>query len=214
MNHFALLDLFQIDDIQFSFGYSFLLIRIAQNGIYLLILLIVLGIVRVPIADSAPLHWHVSIQDFSVTHAAVYAATEKKIRAKQIPNLGAICTIEKPEGGILSPKRIYLKITRQEHTIYICAAPFGSSYFMSLWLLESSSLLRIILKHIPLIGFLADNSRKRITFYRADTMIMFKCVVHAAFNEAVNEVTEGKISAELKAASQAPVLSNPFDRNR
>ena len=45
--------------------------------------------------------------------------------------------VEWPEGGLLSAKRLYLRVIRKEHVFDICGAPFGNGFFFSWWLGES-----------------------------------------------------------------------------
>ena len=42
------------------------------------------------------------------------------------------------QGGIFSPKRKYLRVTRDKHILDICASPFSNGIFVSYWLGISS----------------------------------------------------------------------------
>ena len=60
----------------------------------------------------------------------VYDTVEKAVKERQIP--GLLTTRELwNEGGALSAKREYLRLTRERLLFEICAAPFGSDFFVS-----------------------------------------------------------------------------------
>jgi hypothetical protein len=59
-----------------------------------------------------------------------YAAVENAFRKIKVPGL-KIDREEIAEGSFLSDKRIYLRLMRERLAFYICAAPFGTRYFIS-----------------------------------------------------------------------------------
>ena len=70
------------------------------------------------------------LEDFSVSSEEFYDAIEAELAAKQMPDL----TITRElfaEGGLLSLKRVYLRMRRERYIFDICASPFGTSYFFS-----------------------------------------------------------------------------------
>ena len=70
------------------------------------------------------------LEDFSVSTEEFYDAIEAELAAKQMPDL-AITRELFAEGGLLSLKRVYLRMRRERYIFDICAAPFGTSYFFS-----------------------------------------------------------------------------------
>jgi len=59
-----------------------------------------------------------------------YDRIEKAIAAHKIPGL-EISKVGYAEGGLLSDKRIYLRMIRERLAFDACAAPFGTDYFFS-----------------------------------------------------------------------------------
>jgi hypothetical protein len=55
---------------------------------------------------------------------------EKDLTEQKVPGL-EISRVEFSEGGALSDKRQYLRMTRERLVFDICAAPFGTNYFFS-----------------------------------------------------------------------------------
>ena len=76
------------------------------------------------------LHWHHLIENFNTSPKEFYTLLEKAIQKRQIPNL-EISRVEWSEGGLLSAKREYLRLSRERLIGYICAAPFGTGFFFS-----------------------------------------------------------------------------------
>ncbi len=75
-------------------------------------------------------HWYALVPDFTTSSKEFYAAVEQELVDRQVPGL-EIHHVDFAEGGVLSQKREYLRMTRERLVFDICAAPFGTSYFFS-----------------------------------------------------------------------------------
>ena len=75
-------------------------------------------------------HWIVPVAGFNYPPSEFYAAVEKELAALKVPSM-EVSRVEFAEGGILSDKRIYLRMIRERLAFDICAAPFGTTYFFS-----------------------------------------------------------------------------------
>ena len=75
-------------------------------------------------------HWIAFADGFSLPPHEFYAALEKQLQVRQIPGL-ELSRVEWSEGGLLSNKRLYLRLLRERLAFDACAAPFGTSYFFS-----------------------------------------------------------------------------------
>src|ERR1051325_248744 len=75
-------------------------------------------------------HWYSLVPGFTSSTNEFYQAVEKELETRKVPDL-EISRVEFAEGGVLSGKREYLRMTRERLVFDICAAPFGTSYFFS-----------------------------------------------------------------------------------
>jgi hypothetical protein len=75
-------------------------------------------------------HWYTAVPKFTAASQDFYAAVENELKEQQVPGL-LISRVEFAEGGLLSDKRTYLRMTRERLVFDICAAPFGTNYFYS-----------------------------------------------------------------------------------
>jgi hypothetical protein len=75
-------------------------------------------------------HWYTPVPNFNASTKDFYAAVENELKEQQVPGL-EIAHVEFSEGGALSSKREYLRMTRERFVFDVCAAPFGSNYFYS-----------------------------------------------------------------------------------
>lgn len=75
-------------------------------------------------------HWYALVPSFQTSAQEFYAEIEKELQARQVPGL-ELSRVEFAEGGLLSDKRVYLRMIRERLTFDVCAAPFGTSYFFS-----------------------------------------------------------------------------------
>lgn len=75
-------------------------------------------------------YWLAPVEGFNSPPSEFYAAIEKEMAALKVPSM-EISRVEFAEGGLLSDKRIYLRMIRERLAFDICAAPFGTNYFFS-----------------------------------------------------------------------------------
>jgi hypothetical protein len=100
-------------------------------------------------------YWIVSANGFSLSPLEFYEAAERELAALKIPGL-EISRQEYAEGGLLSAKRIYLRVMRERLVFLVCAAPFGTRYFFSCRTIHLPATLK--LWHALVVGlFIAVN---------------------------------------------------------
>ena len=87
-------------------------------------------------------HWYALIPGFNTSGKDFYTAIEAELKAREIPGLD-IFHVDFAEGGALSQKREYLRMTRERLVFDICAAPFGTAYFFSCRFAEIPAVIRL-----------------------------------------------------------------------
>jgi len=87
-------------------------------------------------------HWVAFHDNFSFSPQEFYEAITKELEARKVPGL-EISHEEFAEGGLLSDKRIYLRLFRERLALYTCAAPFGAGYFFSCRTVYVPALVRL-----------------------------------------------------------------------
>jgi hypothetical protein len=80
-------------------------------------------------------HWCRLIESFQTSSLAFYESVEAAVQARAVPEIQRT-RIEHKEGGLASANREYLRIHRGKHVFDICAAPFGTGFFVSWWFTE------------------------------------------------------------------------------
>lgn len=96
-------------------------------------------------------HWYALVPGFSVSGKEFYAAIEQELKDRQVPGL-EIFHVDFAEGGALSQKRGYLRMTRERLVFDICAAPFGTAYFFSCRFAEIPAVIRLWQLLVVLVG--------------------------------------------------------------
>jgi len=86
--------------------------------------------------------WILFADTFSFPPQDFYAAIEKEMADRKIPSM-EISREDFSEGGLLSDKRIYLRLFRERLALYTCAAPFGTGYFFSFRAVYVPALVRL-----------------------------------------------------------------------
>jgi hypothetical protein len=87
-------------------------------------------------------HWIAFHDNFSFPPQEFFDTVEKELEARKIPGL-EITREDFAEGGLLSDRRIYLRLFRERLALYTCAAPFGSGYFFSCRTVYVPALVRL-----------------------------------------------------------------------
>ncbi|MBI5769810.1 MAG: hypothetical protein HZA93_18685 [Verrucomicrobia bacterium] len=76
-------------------------------------------------------HWFVVLDGFRHSTSDFYGDVEKELAERKVPGL-TMSRVDFAEGGLLSDKRVYLRMLRERLVFDVCAAPFGRAYFFSL----------------------------------------------------------------------------------
>jgi len=87
-------------------------------------------------------HWYSLVPSFNTSSKEFYEAIEKELKDRQVPGLDMSC-VDFAEGGLLSQKREYLRMTRERLVFDICAAPFGTAYFFSCRFAEIPAVIQL-----------------------------------------------------------------------
>ncbi len=96
-------------------------------------------------------HWYALIPGFNTSTKEFYEAVEKELKEREVPGL-ELFKVDFAEGGLLSAKREYLRMTRERLVFDICAAPFGKAYFFSCRFAEIPAVVQLWQLLIVLIG--------------------------------------------------------------
>jgi hypothetical protein len=157
--------------------------------------LIILGIIAYAIYVGTLLkktilsHWHHRYDEPPFSSNEFYTRIKELLQTKGIRYV-SYSNVVYSEGGLLSANREYLRIKYKEFVFDICAAPFGTGYFVSWWLGEMGDPIRDLLINLPIFGKLFKKRQK--TFFEHDTAIMFKETVGECVKEAIEQLTNTK----------------------
>src|SRR5450755_3735292 len=79
--------------------------------------------------------WCQLIENFQASSQDFYVAFARAAEARAMPQ-SLSTRVEHKEGGLASANREYLRLQRGKYAFDICAAPFGTGYFVSWWFTE------------------------------------------------------------------------------
>jgi len=86
-------------------------------------------------------HWISFADGLVLPPQEFYEAVEKAMADQKIPAM-EVSRVEYAEGGLLSDKRLYLRMLRERLAFDMCAAPFGNNFFFSCRTIHSPPVLR------------------------------------------------------------------------
>jgi hypothetical protein len=142
----------------------------------------------IPVPTS---HWLHDFPGLKFSAMEFYSEVESTIKAREISGV-RVSRINLSQTGLFSIKREYLRVANGEMTFDICAAPFGTGFFISWWYGERVGPLKSFLYRIPIIGLFFLRASQLKTYYQWDTEAMFREAVRSCLNEAIQNVTSAK----------------------
>ena len=178
----------------------------------LLFILIVIVLMR-PKKPVIVAHWHNLIQGLQFSAEDYYTALDALIDKRKVPEVKVEVT-HYHEGGIASAKRMYLRVARRDHVFDVCAAPFGTDFFVSWWLAEEMGTLAKIVNGMPFIGPPLIRVFSPETFYRIDTALMFQDEVHQSVLDVLDERIKGQGLRSMTESERKPIMRELFKQRR
>lgn len=104
----------------------------------------------------------------------------------------------------LSDFREYERISYGTYTFDICAAPFGTGYFVSWWFGERVGWFRKILFALPFIGIYFRLQYQHKTYYIIDKEETFQRAVHQAVMDTIDQMVTDKGLRALTELERQP----------
>jgi len=155
-------------------------------------------------ATETTVHSHQSqhFEDLQISSIEFYTLLKKMIEDYQYPDV--TCTpITLSESGIFSSRREYLRISKQRYHFYVCAAPFGKSFFISWWLKEDAHTAANVARKVGWLGRAVASRMESKTFYEIDTETMFTSSINAIIKLAVE-----KVKVDKGYRKDVPIITN------
>jgi hypothetical protein len=102
-------------------------------------------------------NWSTLIENLEASPLGFFESVEAGIKKRCIPQTET-SRVDHYESGMLSAKREYMRITRDKLIFDICAAPYGTGFFVSWWLgtptVEPLAVIAIIVAYFILMAIL------------------------------------------------------------
>lgn len=109
-----------------------------------------------PASNELTSHWHHSVEGLSTSSLDFFTSIEDALKTKEAPVRTE--RIQLGEGGVLSARRVYLRVAYERFVFDIGAAPFGKDFFFSWWLGRRSTGLGalgcLVLVGLPIVFML------------------------------------------------------------
>lgn len=85
--------------------------------------------------DNVVSHWATLVDDFDTSGQDFFRDIEARVADRKVPNV-TVSRVEFKESGLLSDKRVYLRLQRDDLIFDVGAAPYGTGFFFSWWLVR------------------------------------------------------------------------------
>jgi hypothetical protein len=137
-------------------------------------------------------HWSHYIPDLQFSSKEFYQSVEELLTKREIPDAKYFQVEMSERGSIMDRHRLYLRVKNTPYSFDICAAPYGTGFFVSWWFGEDIGCLMRILFYIPLLGSYLKKRMYTKTYYIMDTEDMFMTAIHYAVTQCLDAVTTQK----------------------
>jgi hypothetical protein len=156
-------------------------------------------------------HWNTLLAGFNYSSQEFFELVEAELYKHEVDDISTGYT-NLATGGIGSDRRMYLEVEWNNLHYYICAAPFGDSFFVSAWLQNTHSAFEVLIYKIPLIGGRIHRLLFPETIYKIDTASMFMTFAHSSLMKVITEVTKDTGVRALTEEEKKPILHDVFKR--
>ncbi|MEO7214969.1 hypothetical protein [Mucilaginibacter sp.] len=126
-------------------------------------------------------HAYRHFADLQLSSDECYSKLEKIISSYDYPDIKVERRAVFESRNVLQDKREYLVIRRKQLWFYVCAAPYGRSYFVSWWFWHKRNWLLDWIYRSPIMSYLFEDTEA--TMYAQDTRIMFERSIDALIGE-------------------------------
>ncbi|MCB9044691.1 MAG: hypothetical protein H6550_01000 [Chitinophagales bacterium] len=125
-----------------------------------------------------------------------YKSVQELVNSKEMPDV-SISKIKFDQTTIYDVDRVYLRIRRDDSMFLVCAAPFGTGFFISWWYGQPVDWFKEMWLVIPILGWVLRNTIYTQTFYKLDVDGMFSETVKQCVKEAIENMTSAKGTRNL-----------------
>jgi hypothetical protein len=132
-------------------------------------------------------HWQHMFDGLQFSAEEFYAAVQEAITKRQIPDV-KFSRVTYSQSGIFGNSREYLHIVKGEYEYDVCAAPYGTGFFVSLWYAERPSVSKKLMAKSPALKAMTDTK----SYYQIDTDGMANSAIRSAFTSAIDVITSTK----------------------
>ncbi len=144
-------------------------------------------------------HWETSIRGGALTPRVLLDRIETALREQEIDRIH-FSYIVRPERGLFSARRLYLRIRFDRLFFDVSAFVNGDGLTVSYWLHREWPGLEELFGEIPVIGFLIERAAGRATYYHVDRITALQRLVHESI---------GRIVADAALDKPGDVLPGP-----
>jgi hypothetical protein len=178
----------------------------------LLIILLILGFIfkwifgKDPYPERIISNWDTYFPDLPFSTMDCYASVQEIMKKREIPGIGYFTVDLKEHAGFFGNKRVYLRVMNGPTNFDICAAPYGTGFFVSWWFGEQKlGCLTRILLYVPIVGAYIKAKLEFKSYYILDTQSMFQHATHTAVLESIDTITSEKGLRVLTELERQPV---------
>lgn len=173
--------------------------------IFILILIITIGLFGYALINRTVENhqrWQHSF-DFEFSAEEFYQSVQEAITKRQIPDV-KFSRVKYSQSGMFGNSREYLHIVKDEFVYDICAAPYGTGFFVSMWYVEKPSVTKKLGRKVPALQALVDTK----SYYQIDTEAMAKAAIHTGFDAAIDELVNAKGARALGAGERSSAFKH------
>jgi len=158
-------------------------------------------------------HWSYYVEGQQFSSEQFYKEVGEEIGLRS-PDATKVSTVELFQSHAFGDRRTYLRVRRKDLTFDVCAAPYGTGFFFSWWLIREENFLLRLIRMIPFVGPWLIRLLWPITYFVIDNMLMFQEVVRTGVNQSINTFLTGAKLQPLTVEQARPTFTEILNQKR
>jgi hypothetical protein len=167
--------------------------------------------IKIPLTfEIVNAHWHQTFDGIQLSAEEFYKTVSDAIALRELPGVSVKSTSHPNASlysGIFKPNQKCLHIKMNTQLFILCAAPYGTAYYVSWWQGEPVSFLKDFFTRLPFIGRAIAALTSYRSFHDIEVTEVFLDIVQKCILDTLDDMLEEKGTKPISGTSrQIPIL--------
>lgn len=148
--------------------------------------------------------WDARIRGANCTPLLFFELVTTAIEQQQLSDIDIVYSVRR-EGGLFSPRRVYLRVRYDDLFFDVSALVAGTSLIVGYWLHRDHPGIVDLLSEIPGIRIIRERWLRPTTYFAVDYVRAFQQIIHGAILDVVDDLSQLQGLVHLPEVERVPV---------